>query len=193
VQDTTRRGANVVWLRLCDPVVHRDDHERGTASRHRLVVRAGDRARHVLRADGLVEPHGILAREAPQAAGEKRLGREVAAVLLADEHDERRAVDARGGERGDPVAETRRRVQDRERGPATTEGVAGRHADDGALVQSEHEAEVVRQVGQQQDLRRARVRKQRRQVVLTEHVERRVADGSTGHVREPTGAFLSAG
>ena len=29
----------------------------------------------------------------------------MAAVLLADEHDERRAVDARGGQRGDAVAE----------------------------------------------------------------------------------------
>ncbi len=46
-------------------------------------------------------------RPAREPAGQERLERQVAAVLLADEHHQRRAVGARGGERGDRVAEAR--------------------------------------------------------------------------------------
>ena len=137
---------------------------------------ARDRPGHVLRAHGLVDPDRVLAREPVQLAREERLGREVAPVLLADDDDERRAVDARGGERADGVAEARGRVQDRERGLAAPDRPAGRHADDGALVQAEHEAEVVRQVGEQPDLGRSGVREDRREPVLAPDVERRVAD-----------------
>jgi hypothetical protein len=76
----------------------------------------------------------------------------VAAVLLADEHDDRRAVLARRGERGDGVAEPRRRVQQRQRRLAARDRVTGGHRDRRALVQREHELEVVGQPGQERDL-----------------------------------------
>ena len=106
------------------------------------MERPRDRARHVLGTHRLVDPHGVLAREPAQPAREERLGGEVAPVLLADDDHERRAVDARGGERADGVAEPGRRVQDHERGLAAADRPAGRHAHDRALVQREHEAEV---------------------------------------------------
>ena len=96
-----------------EPVVHGDDHERGAARGGGLVVGADDGAGHVLRARRLVAPHRVLAGEALEPAGEERVQREVAAVLLAGQHDERRAVLARRGQRGDGVADARRGVQQR--------------------------------------------------------------------------------
>ena len=104
----------------------------------------------------LVDPDRVVACEALQPAREERLEREMAAVLLPDEHDERRTVHARGRERADGVSEPGGRVQDRERRLVAPDRPAGRHADDGALVQREHEAQVVGQVGEQLDLGRAR-------------------------------------
>ena len=69
------------------------------------MVGAHERAGDVLGAHGLVDRHRVLARQALQASGEEGSWRELAAVLLADHHHERRAVDARGGQRGDRVAE----------------------------------------------------------------------------------------
>jgi hypothetical protein len=102
----------------------------------------------------------------------------VAAVLLADEHDERRTVHAGGGERRDRVAEPGRRVQERERGVARADGVARGHADDGPLVQREHEAQIVREPGQERHLGRAGVREDRRQPGLAQDAERRLAHGA---------------
>ena len=90
------------------PVVHRHDHERRAASGRGGVVGAHERARDVLRAHGLVDRYRVLARQAVQAAGEEGLLGQLAAVLLADHDHQRRAIDARGGERGDGVAEARR-------------------------------------------------------------------------------------
>ena len=134
------------------------DHARG----HGLVTSAGDRAGNVLRADGLVDPHGVVACEPLQLSREKRLRCEVAPVLLADEHDEWSTVDAGSGEGADRVSEAGGRVQDRERGLATPDRPAGGHADHRALVEPEHEAKVVRQVGEQIDLRRPGIREERR-------------------------------
>ena len=159
------------------PVVHRDDHDRRAAPGGGLVVGADDRARHVLRADGLIDPHGVVAGEAVQPPGQERVLREMAAVLLADDDDERRAVQARGGERGDRVAEPRRRVQQRQRRRAAPDRVAGRHRDHRALVQREHEAQVVGQPGQERHLGRAGVREDRGQPEAAQHVERGVAHG----------------
>ena len=92
---------------LLGPVVLRDDDDRRAARGGRGVVGAHDGAGHVLGAQRLLEGHRVVAREPVEPAGEERLEREVAAVLLADEHHQRRAVDARGGERADRVAEAR--------------------------------------------------------------------------------------
>ena len=111
---------------------------------------------HVLGAHGLVDPDRVVAREAVQPAGEERLGREMTPILLADDDDERRPVDARRRERADGVAEPGRRVQDRERRLAAADRPACRHADDRALVQPEHEAEVVGRSVRKRDLGRPR-------------------------------------
>ena len=107
-------------------------------------------------------------------------------VLLADHDDEGRAVDSRGRQRADRVPEPGGRVQDRERGRVAPDRPAGRHADDRALVQAEHEAEVVRQVGEEVDLRRAGIREHRREPVFAEDVERRLAHRLAGHARKLT-------
>ena len=86
----------------------------GPACGRRLVPGAADGAGQVLGANRLVDPDGILACKTLEPAGEKRLVREVTAILLADEDDERRPVDARRRERADGIAEARGRVEDRE-------------------------------------------------------------------------------
>ncbi len=60
---------------------------------------------------------------------------------------------------------------------------AGRHAHDRALVQGEHEAEVVGQVRKQGDLGRPGIGEERRQPVPAEDIECRVADGAWRHAR----------
>jgi hypothetical protein len=105
----------------------------------------------------------------------------VTAVLLADQHDERRPVDPRRRERPDRVAETCGRVQQHERRLAPGERPAGRKPDDGPFVQSEHEPQVVRQAGEERHLGRTRVAEDRRETLRTEDVERRVADGLPAH------------
>jgi hypothetical protein len=99
---------------------------------------ACDRAGDVLRARGHVDPDGVVAPEALEPAGEERLEREVAAVLLAHDDDDRGAVHPGRGQRRDRVAESRGRVQERERrGPRADRQAAG-HPDRRALVQARH-------------------------------------------------------
>ena len=163
-----------------EPVVHRHDHDRGPAAGGGLVVGAGDRAGHVLRAHRLVDPYRVVAREPVQAPGQERLEREVAAVLLADEHDQRRAVLARGGERGDGVAEPRCRVQQRQRRHSAGDRVAGGHRDRRALVERQDELQILREPGEKRHLGRARVGEDRRQLEAPQHIERRGAHGVLG-------------
>ena len=141
------------------------------------VVRALDRAGHLLRADGLLDGDRVLAGEPVEPAGEERLEDEVPPILLPDEDDERRLVHARRRQRPDRVAETRRRVHDRQRRLAAADRKPGRHRDDRPLVQREHERQVVRQARQKRNLGRARVREERRQPAPTEDVERGIANG----------------
>ena len=145
-----------------------------------------DRTGHVLRAHRLVDPHRVLPRESVQSSGEERLEGEVAAVLLADQDDERRAVHSRRGERADGVPEAGRRVQDRERRLGTSDCPARGHPDDGGLVQAEHEVQVVRQVGEQVQLGRPGVGEERRQPALAQNLESRVAHGAGRHGRQHT-------
>ena len=102
------------------------------------------------------------------------------AVLLTDDDHERRAVDAGGRQRGDRVAQAGRRVQEHERGRARADRHAGGHADDGALVEREHEPQVGREPGEQRDLGRAGVGEDRVEAAGAQDVERRVADGARG-------------
>ena len=83
---------------------------------------------------GLGDRNRVVARKACEAAGQERLELEMAAVLLADENDERCAVGAGGRERADCVAEPRGGMQHHERGLVSPDREAGRHADYGALV-----------------------------------------------------------
>ena len=128
----------------------------GPRPRARLVPRARERARHVLRRAPAGRPTPGSPRRGRQPPGEERLLREVAAVLLADQHHQRRAVHARGRQRRDGVAEPRRGVQEHERRLAAADRVPGGHADHRPLVQGQHELEVVGQPAQERDLGGAR-------------------------------------
>jgi hypothetical protein len=163
------------------PVVHRHRDERRPAVGGRLVCGAGDRTRDVLRAHRLVGPDGVLAREPAESARQERLECQVPPVLLADENDERRAVDAGGGERADRVAQARGRVEQRECRLVACDRPSGRQPDHGALVQGEHEAKVVGKAGEERHLGRAGIAEDRRQAVPAEDVEGRVADGAGAH------------
>jgi hypothetical protein len=57
------------------------------------VVGALDRGGHVLGTGGLLDADRVVAGQAGQPPGEKRLEGEVSAVLLADDDDQRPAVD----------------------------------------------------------------------------------------------------
>ena len=172
------RAEDLVRLRRGrGPVVHRHDHERRPAAALRRVEGADDRARHVLRAHRLLLEHRVLPREPVQPAGEERLLREVAAVLLAHDHHERHAVQARGGDRRDGVPQPGRAVQERQRGSSPAQRVPAGDAHHRPLVQRQHEAQVVRQPGQERHLGAARVGEDRRQLQPAEHVVGGVADG----------------
>ena len=142
------RGLVTLVRRRCEPVVHRHDDERRPPPRRRRVPRAVDRAGQLLRPDRLLDRDRIRSREPLEAPGEERLVGEVPPVLLADEHDERRAVDPRGREGPDGVPETGRRVEEDESGLVPADRPARRHPDHGCLVQPEDELEVRRQVDQ---------------------------------------------
>ena len=140
------------------------------------MVRAVDRPRNILRPDGLVDPDRVVAGEAAQASCQEGLEDEVPPVLLADDDHERRPVDACRGDAADRVAEAGGRVDEHERGLAAPDRVAGRHPEHRALVQPEHEPEVVGQAGEERHLRGAGVREEGRQPASAEDVERRIAD-----------------
>ncbi len=176
-EDPAGRGRGELVGRLV-PIAHRHDHERRAGARLGLVVGAGDRARHVLGAVRDASPHGVLARETVEMpAGQERFERELATILLTDEDDQRRAAVACVGDRVDRIAEARRGVQVDEGGRSTSERVAGRHPDHRALVQTEHEFDVIREIGQERDLGGARVAEDPRQTETAHNVEGRVADG----------------
>ena len=118
-----------------------------------------------------MHPDRVLAGQPLQPAGEERLLREMATVLLADDDDERGPVDARCRKSADGVAQPGRRVQEHERSLVAGDRPAGGDADDGALVQRQDEAEVVRQIRQERDLGRARVGEDGRQPAAAQDVE----------------------
>ena len=135
----------------------------------------------ILRANRLVDPDRVLARERPQPSRQERLVSEMTTILLTDENDERRPVDARGRERSDRVAEPRGRVQERERGLPSSDRPAGRDPDDRCLVKRQHELEVVRKTGEERHLGRPRVGEQRRETPLPKDVDDCVTDRRAGH------------
>ena len=176
----SRGGGLALLVGGLAPVAHRHDHEGGSPARRGGVVGALDRGRHVVRGGRGLDRHGVRARQPVQPPGQERLVGEVPPVLLADDDDQRRAVDTRGREAAHARAEPRRRVQQDERRLAPGDRVAARHPDHGALVQAEDEAQVVGQAGQERDLGRARIGEHRRQPAAAEEVEGRVAD-EPGH------------
>jgi hypothetical protein len=115
----------------------------------------------------------------------------VAAVLLTDEHHERHAVDPRRSQRADGVAETCGRVQDDEGRLVQRRRPPSRDADDRALVEREHEVDVVGQVGQERHLGGPGIGEDRGQAVATQDVERRVADGA-GSLAHPAVVLSTA-
>jgi len=136
----------------------------------------------------MVDRDRVVAREAVEPPGEERLEREMAAVLLAHDHDDRGAVHSRGRQRGDRVAQAGGRVQERERRRAGADRQAGGHPHDRALVEAKDEAQVAGQTGEERDLGRAGVREDRGEAALAQDAERRVAHRARGRVAGvPTG------
>src|ERR687898_881348 len=179
--DAPRRCVLPLLFGGCAPVVHRHDHESRAALRLGLVRRPADRAGDVLRTNGLLDPDQILAAEPAELAGEEWLEGEVAAILLAGEDDERRPVDARSGERAHRIAQARGRVEEGEGRISPPDRPTRREAHDRALVQAEHKAQVLREVGQERHLGGAGVAEDRHQALLPEDFERRVANRRPTH------------
>ena len=95
------------------------DH-RGPASVDGLVPRPCHRARHVLRARGLVHPYRVVARQPLQVAREERAVDEMPSVLLADDHHQRHPVAAGRRQRAHGVAQSRGGVQVHQRRRSVT-------------------------------------------------------------------------
>ena len=93
------------------------------------MERALDRGRHVLGPRRLLHADGVVAGEPDEPPGEERLVGQMPAVLLADEDNDRCAVDARSGDRRHTVPEPCGRVQQRERRRAAPECVPRRETD----------------------------------------------------------------
>ena len=146
------------------------------------MVCAADRAGKILRADGLVDPDRVVARQPLEPAGEKRLVGEMPAILLPDDDHERSPVHACGRERPDRVAEPGGRVQERDGRLRPADGEAGCNADHGRLVEREHELEIARKARQERHLRRPGIREQRRELPLAKDVDDGVTHGRCGHV-----------
>ena len=96
----------------------------GPRAQARLVPRPRHRRRHVLRARRLLDRHRVVPGQPLQPPGEERLVRQVAAVLLAHDHHQRRAIHPRRGQRGHRVAEPGRGVHEHEGGLAAADRVA---------------------------------------------------------------------
>ena len=187
--DPHRRRRLAVRLGGLEPVVHRHDHERRPRSQPRLVPRPRHRRRHVLRARRLLDRHRVVPGQSLQPPGEERLVRQVAPVLLANDHHQRRAIDPRRGQRGHRVAEPGRGVHEHEGGLAATDRVARCQAHHRPLVEREHEVEVVRHGAQERHLGRPRVGEDRGHPAFAHDLEGRVAHGAgrslTRHISAP--------
>ena len=171
------RGCGVLALLVGSgvPVVHGDDHDCRPTVGLRLVRSAEDRAGDVLGPARAGRPRPDTPRRGPlELPGEEGFQRQVPPVLLADEHDERGPIHAGGRESADGVPEPRGRVEEGEGGLLPCERPARGEADNGPFVQCKHEAEVLREGGEERDLGRAGVPEDRRQPALAEDVERRV-------------------
>ena len=158
----------------------------GPRAGRRCVPRTADRSGEVLRPDRLLDRHGVRAGQPFEVAGEERLVSEVAPVLLSDEHDERRSVDARRRQGADGVAETGGRVEEDEGRLVPTDRPAGRDPDDRSFVEPQDELEIGRKVDEQRHLGRAGVREHPCQPARPEDLDRRVADGHRSHSSDPT-------
>ena len=180
---TTRRGAarSPVGC-LGGPVVHRHDHERrlrapwpprGTPARSRRAHPAARPGSPTHTGYSPPSPRSLPARNGSAA----RCRRSCWPTTTTSGARLARAVASA------PTALPRPAVVWRtaRAGRAGAERPAGGHADDRALVQAEHEAELVGEIREERDLGRPRIREQRGEAVLAEDVEGRVADGSCRH------------
>jgi hypothetical protein len=107
--------------------------------------------------------------------------REVTTILLTDEDDEGRPIDARRRERPDRISEASGRVQERERGLLSNDRPAGRDPDDRCLVEREHELEIVRETTEERNLGGPRIREHRREPTLSQDIDDCIADRGAGH------------
>ena len=172
------RVVGAVGVGLLRPVVHRDrDEHRPARGQRRVVDRARERAGDVLCARRLVAPLDVRLRaDRRVAVGQIGLDRDLGADLLAGGYHQRRLVRLRVEDPADGVADARSGVKiDVGRAPGRLRETVG-HPDDRLLLEPEHVPEVVREVGQHRQLRRAGVAEDRRHPVGAEQLERRFAD-----------------
>jgi hypothetical protein len=112
--------------------------------------------------------------------GQVGLHRDVGANLLAGRHDEGRMVRLGVEDRAHPVADPRRGVQVDVRRAARCLRVAVGHPDRHGLLEPEHVAEVIGELGEHRQLGRAGVAEDRRHPVLPEELEGDLANGAHG-------------
>ena len=193
-QHPRRRTRGELVGRL-EPVAHRHNDQRRTASGHGLVPGAGDRPRHVLGTARQLAPHRVLAGQPLQCPpGEERLEGDLPAVLLADHDDQGGAAVAGVGDRVDRVAQAGGGMKVDEGRLAAGQGISRGHPHHRSLVQPEHEVHIGGKIGQEGDLGRARVAEDRGQTVPAHHVEGGVANGPSADrlavaVALPRGGF----
>ena len=138
----------------------------------RLVPGPGQGTRHVLRTGRFAHPDRVVASQfvEPMAGQERRQG-QMTAILLTDDHHQRRAVDPGSRQRADAVTQPGCRVQDDDRRLLVGDRPAGGDADHRTLVQREHKVQIFREVGEQGNLGRPGIGKKGGSAEAAEHVE----------------------
>jgi hypothetical protein len=142
-----------------------------------MVDRARERLRDVLGPRRLVAPLHIRRRDARRiAVGQVRLHRDLRTHLLARGEEQRRLVRACIEDAADRVAHARSSVQVGVAHRPARLREAVRHAHHHQLLQAQHVAEVIREVLQHSQLRRARVAEDACHPMRAQQLERRLAD-----------------
>ena len=143
--------------------------------------RPRQRVRDVLRPRRLEAPLDERVDDAGRVpVRQVRLHRDVGPDLLAGRHQQRRMVRLGVEDRAHPVADARRGVQVDVGRAARGLRVAVGHPDRDGLLQPEHVAEVVGELGEHRQLGRAGVAEDRRHPVLPEELEGGLPDARHG-------------
>ena len=148
----------------------------------------GDRGGHVLAACRLDAPFDVGPWKLDgRARGQKRIGREHGARLLAGDDDQRSLVAVGGEHAAQRVPDASGRMQVHQRSAARDLGIAVGHGHNHAFLQPQHIVEVLRPVAEHAQLGRARVAEDGGHAERAQQIE-----GRLPHADLVTGAVLSA-